>query len=210
MSYRFLLSINMLNTLSSFFYRVASWKTLLLGVVLDALFPAYFFRNLEAHMNALAGKAVGPIDLLIGYVPDQITQLVADYGSEGRAVYARGEMTIDIAYPIVYTCLFCIILSLLYRNRTYAPFQLVNIVPVGIGVFDLLENACIVYLLKSYPEQSATIASLCSVFTNLKWGVTAVVVGLFLYGLSAIGAEWAAKAGGLDAARRLVDLPCLL
>ncbi|MVM40166.1 hypothetical protein GO730_25265 [Spirosoma sp. HMF3257] len=173
----------MLTALSSFFYRTASWKTLLLGIVLYIPFPAYLFKNLEAQMNALAGKKIGPIDLLVGYDPARISQMVADYGSEGRAIYAQGELTYDLAYPVIYTFLFCVILSLVFRNRSYAPFQLVNIVPVGIWGFDLLENACIVYLLKSYPESSPSITSLCSVLTNAKWAVTAVVLGLFIYGL---------------------------
>ncbi|QDK77332.1 hypothetical protein EXU85_01470 [Spirosoma sp. KCTC 42546] len=173
----------MLNTLSSFFYRIASWKTLFLGVVLYMPFPAYLFKNLEAQMNALAGKIVGPIDLLLGYNPAKISQMVADYGSEGRAIYAQGELTTDIVYPLIYTFLFCTILSLLFRNRTYAPFQLVNVLPVGIWAFDLMENACIVYLLKSYPQASEAAALLCSVVTNLKWGVTLVVAIVFVYGL---------------------------
>ncbi|MVM33348.1 hypothetical protein GO755_25130 [Spirosoma sp. HMF4905] len=173
----------MLTTLSSFFYRIASWKTLLLGIILYIPFPVYVFKNLEAQMNTLAGKPVGPIDLLFGYDPAKISQLVADYGPEGRGIYAQSELTYDLIYPIIYTFLFCIILSLVFRNRTYAPFQLVNIVPVGIWGFDLLENTCIVYLLKSYPESPNTIASLCSVFTNAKWAISAVALGLFVYGL---------------------------
>lgn len=173
----------MLNSLSAFLYRIASWKTLLLAVALYVPFPAYFLKNLEAQMNAFAGKAIGPIDLLLGYNPVRINEMVAAYGPEGRAIYATGELTADIAYPIIYTFLFCIILSLLFRNRTYAPFRLVNVVPVGILGFDLLENACIVYLLKTYPAESVGVASLCSVFTNLKWVVSLMVIGLMLYGL---------------------------
>ncbi|GAB3941538.1 hypothetical protein GCM10028805_04820 [Spirosoma harenae] len=173
----------MLTTLSAFFYRIASWKTLLLALVLYIPFPAYVFKNLEAEMNALAGKEIGPIDLLVGYKPAKIIQMVGDYGPDARALYATGELTDDIAYPLIYTFLFCIILSLLFRNRTFTPFQLVNILPLAVWGFDLLENISIVYLLKSYPQLSEGIASLCSILTNLKWASFAVVVGLVLYGL---------------------------
>ncbi|GAB2572652.1 hypothetical protein [Spirosoma areae] len=173
----------MLNALSSSLYRIASWKTLLLAIVLYIPFNTYFLKNLEARMNALAGKEIGPIDLLFDYNPAKISQMVADYGPEGRAVYAQGAMVVDTAYPLVYTFLFCIVLSLLFRNRSYAPFQLVNVLPVGILLFDLLENACIVYLLKSYPSSSAGMASLCSIFTNLKWVMTAVFLVLVIYGV---------------------------
>ncbi|WP_080053987.1 hypothetical protein [Spirosoma aerolatum] len=172
----------MLPALSSFFYRIASWKTLLLGLALYIPFPAYIFKHLEADMNALAGKSLGPIDLLIGYDPGRVMQMVSEYGPEARALYARGELTDDLAYPLIYTFLLCIILSLLFRNRSYAPFQFVNIVPIWIWAFDLLENLCIVYLLKCYPETSTAVASICSVLTNLKWAAFAVVLGLIVYG----------------------------
>ncbi len=173
----------MLNSLSTLLYRIASWKTLLVAIVLYIPFPAYLLKNLEIQMNALARKEIGPIDLLFEYNPAKISRMVADYGPEGRAIYAQGALIVDTAYPIIYTFLFCIILSLLFRNRTYAPFRLVNVVPVGILILDLLENACIVYLLKTFPNTSMAIASLCSILTNLKWAVTAVFLGLVVYGL---------------------------
>ncbi|WP_020598596.1 hypothetical protein [Spirosoma panaciterrae] len=172
----------MLTTFSAFLYRIASWKRLLLGVVLYIPFPVYIFKQLEAEMNALAGKPLGPIDLVIGYDPARVMQMVADYGPEARGLYAQGELTYDLAYPLIYTFLLGVILSLIFRNRAYAPFRLVNLVPIAVWAFDLLENACIVYLLKSYPETSTTVASLCSVLTNLKWAAFAVVSGLIAYG----------------------------
>ncbi|MBD2699705.1 hypothetical protein IC229_03585 [Spirosoma sp. BT702] len=173
----------MLTTLSAFFNRISSWKTLLLAIALYVPFPIYFFKNLQLQMKDLALKAVDPIDLLFGYDPARIIEMIGCYGPEGRAVYAQGEMTIDLAYPIIYTALCCIILTLLFRNRTYAPFPLVNVFPVAVLVMDYLENACIVYLIKSYPDLSSLIASLCSIFTNLKWGLFFVVVALAVYGL---------------------------
>ncbi|GAB3548757.1 hypothetical protein [Spirosoma fluminis] len=173
----------MLTSLSTFLYRIASWKTLLVAVLLYVPFPAYILRTLEANMNALAGRILGPIDLLIGYDPAKIQQMVAAYGPEGRAIYAQGELTADIAYPLIYTLLFCLVLSLLFQNRLYTPFRLVNVVPLGALLFDLFENGCIVYLLKAYPTSSDLIASLCSVFTNLKWAAFLLIFGLTVYGL---------------------------
>lgn len=171
------------SSLAAFFYGIASWRTLLLGALLYIPFPAYIFRSMGERMNVFAGRAVQPIDVLIGYDPARIQQMVTTYGHDGRAAYAQGELTADLAYPLIYTFLLCIILSLLYRNRSYAPFRLVNVLPVGILFFDLLENSCIIFLLTRYPQTSATVASLCSVFTNVKWAVALVVIVLVLYGL---------------------------
>ena len=109
--------------------------------------------------------------------------MVADYGDNARAIYAQGEMTYDIAYPLIYTFLFCVISSLLYRNKSYAPFSTVNILTVGAFVTDLLENVCIVTMLKSYPDVSAGIASACLFFSFLKWAIFFAVIALILYGL---------------------------
>ncbi|MFD2574523.1 hypothetical protein ACFSUS_28065 [Spirosoma soli] len=173
----------MLTALSAFLYRIASWKTLLLVIALYIVFPAYILKTLEARMNALAGQPIGPLDLLFGYDPVRVQQMVAAYGPAGRDVYALGELTADVAYPLIYTFLLGLILSLLFRNRSYSPFRLVNILPTGILLVDLAENTCIVYLLKTYPNTSATVASLCSLLTNLKWGLFGVVISLILYGL---------------------------
>ncbi|GAB3778334.1 hypothetical protein GCM10028818_27100 [Spirosoma horti] len=173
----------MLNTLSTLFYRLSSWKTLVLAIGIFVPFPAYFLKNLEASINAQAGQSIGPIDLLVGYNPARISQMIGEYGPEGRAIYAQGELTLDVAYPFIYTFLFCILLTLLFRHRTYTSFRLVNVLPVSILIFDLLENSCIVYLLNIYPATSPVTTAFCSLLTNLKWMVTAIVLGLIVYGL---------------------------
>ena len=126
----------MLASLSTRLYRFASWKTLVLGWLLFALFPGYILKSVEERLNTLAGRSVGPVDLLFGYDPDRIQQMVASYGPEGRAVYARAELTADVVYPIIYSTLLGIMLSLVFRNRPYAPFRLVNILPLAINPVD--------------------------------------------------------------------------
>ena len=178
-----LASMPMLNNLSTFFYRISSWKTLLLAIGFFIPFPAYFLRNLEASINAATGQSIDLIDALVGYSPIRISQMIEEYGMLGRAVYAQGELTVDVAYPFIYTFLFCVLLTLLFRHRTYTSFRLVNLLPVSILIIDLLENSCIVYLLKVYPTTSPVVTAFCSLLTNLKWTVTAIVLGLIVYGL---------------------------
>ncbi len=173
----------MFRSLSNFFYRIASWKILLLALVLDASFPVYFFRIAEERLNAFAGAAIGPIDLLFGYDPARIQRMVAAYGPEGRAYYAQTELTTDVASPIVDTFFFCIVLSLLFRHKPYTLFRTVNMVPVASMGFDFLENTGIVTLLRAYPDALPTVAALTSAIMLLKWVATGVTVGLVLYGL---------------------------
>ncbi|MEZ4901225.1 MAG: hypothetical protein R2822_05415 [Spirosomataceae bacterium] len=172
-----------MKTLSSFFDRISNWKVLLGTIAVYLSFPAYFFKNAETKMNALSGQSLGPIDLTMGFTPERTLQMVASYGHEARAYYATVEYTVDVAYPVVYSFLFAIILSLLFRHKSYKPFDYVNLFPLVVLVLDYLENITIVSLLNSYPTQSMTIATLCELFKLMKWISLGATLLLIIYGL---------------------------
>jgi len=172
-----------MTTLINFLDRIANWKSLLLLLAIYISFPAYWLKNAETNMNRLAGKPVGPIDLTVGFNPTRTLQMVADYGPEARAYYAQTELTADVAYPIVYSFLFAVILTLLYRNKPYKPFARVTLLPFASLIFDYLENATIVTLLTSFPSQSVTVAVFCEVFKLAKWLSFGLAVVFIFYGL---------------------------
>ncbi|OIN60425.1 hypothetical protein [Arsenicibacter rosenii] len=174
----------MLRDLSTYLYKIASWKTLLLGGLLYVPFPAYFLSNLEAMINRYAGQPIGPIDLLLfNTEPARILDMVDMYGTEGRQIYAEGELIYDTIYPLTYTFLLCILLSAIYKNRTVTPFDLVNIVPFLFLWTDYLENICIITLLRTHPDTSLTVAAICAILSAVKWGGFFVSLVLILYGL---------------------------
>lgn len=169
--------------LANFLDRVANWKMLILLLALYISFPAYWLKNAESTINQLAGKAIGPIDLTIGFNPGRTLRMVADYGPKARAYYAQTELTVDVAYPLIYSLLFAVILTLLFRRKSYKPVAWVTLLPFVSLLFDYLENAVIVSLLTTYPTQSTALAVLCEVAKLAKWlsfGLTAVLI---LYGL---------------------------
>jgi len=169
-----------MKTLSSLLHRIASWKTLLLFLALYFLFVALILKNTEAHINSLAGKSIGIIDLTMGFDPQRTLDMVAGYGDAARGHYAMVEMTADVAYPIVYAFVLAIMLTLLFRNTKYAR---VHLLPFLVLLFDYAENINIVYLLKTYPEQSLAAATLCEVFKLLKWGTSGLVCLTILAGI---------------------------
>jgi hypothetical protein len=123
------------------------------------------------------------IDLTFGFNPQKTLDMVANYSTEARAYYAATEMTTDVIYPIVYSLFLGIVLSLLFKNKSYSPHILINILPFLSLIFDYLENITIVSLLKIYPTQYQTIATLCELFKILKWLSFAIVILLIIYGL---------------------------
>jgi hypothetical protein len=176
-----------MKTFSQFIERIANGKLLILLFLIYAIFSGYILKNAEEKINQLAGKTVGVIDLTFGFNPQKTLQMVADYGDAAREYYAKTEMTTDVLYPIVYTLLFCIILTLLFRNKTYKPFSFINLLPFAALVFDFLENITIVTLLKSFPNTSETVAFLCEIFKMMKWLSFGLIILFVLYGLLKLG-----------------------
>ncbi|HTE32796.1 MAG TPA: hypothetical protein VK666_20585 [Chryseolinea sp.] len=160
--------------------RIAGWKSLLIFFALDILFNGFILPNAGDKINALAGKTTGVIDLTFGFNPQKTLTMVADYGDEARAYYARTELTTDMVYPIVYAFLAAIILTLLYRNT---PYSRVNLIPFLCLIFDYLENITIVTLLLTYPQQSSTVATLCEIVKLIKWLTFGVLILLVIGGL---------------------------
>jgi hypothetical protein len=180
--------------LSDFLNRISNWKTLIITLTIYMVFNLVLLKNAESKINELAQKTVGVIDLTFGFNPQKTLQMVAEYGDAGREYYADTEMTTDVLYPIVYTLLFCIILTLLFRNKPYKPFSFINLLPFGALVFDLLENLSIVTLLKSFPNSSETVAIICEIVKMLKWIAFGLVLISIFYGLIMLGLKSMRKA----------------
>lgn len=172
-----------MNSLILFLNRFSNWKTLVGLLILYLLFPLILFKNAEDKINALAGKEIGPIDLTFGFNPSRTLQMVEDYGDAAREYYASVELSVDIAYPIVYALLLAVILTLIYRKLIRGPVRYLNLLPFLIMFFDYLENITIVSMLKHYPEQSMTMATLCELVKLIKWLLFGVVFFLIIYGL---------------------------
>jgi len=145
-------------------------------VLLYALFVLYIFPN------SGNGTEIGPLDLKFSYSSETAYEMIAAYGQEGRARYARSAMTVDVAYPIVYTLLFMVWLSLALNGTNLAPGQrcIVSLLPLSVFFLDLVENAGIVALLKSYPDQHETLVTATSLATSAKWSSAILVISLTL------------------------------
>jgi hypothetical protein len=172
-----------MQTLSNFLNRYSNWKTLSFALVFYLICAVVWLKNAETTINELAQKTVGIIDITLGFNPQKTLAMVREYGEAARAYYARTEMTLDVLYPIVYTSLFCIVLTLLFRNKSYKPFKHVNLLPFVVMIFDFLENITIVILLKSFPNTSETVAIFCEIFKMGKWLSLGVMMVFVFYGL---------------------------
>ena len=109
---------------------------------------------------------------------------MASYGDAGR-FWIRIYLTWDIVNPILYTLAFSLLISWLFQ-RSFKPgskLQALNVLPVGAGISDLLENISIVTLLTVYPTQPAVVAWLSTVCTMCKTTFLGMSTLLILVGL---------------------------
>lgn len=170
--------------LSNLLYRYAKGWLILVFAAIDILFNVAILPRMQANLEAASG-GVGPIDLRFLSTPEQLQSMVAAYGEAGRASYRTFELTGDILYPIAYTLFFSLLLSWLLQ-RAFAgdsSVRLLNVVPFGAWLFDLLENLGIVTMLSIYPNTSMLVAWATILFTIVKWVFAIASVVLIVFAL---------------------------
>ena len=151
-------------------------------MVLAALVPVYLIFPLVLFPAAADGFDKMPLDLMFAYSPEQAYSQLASFGPEGRANYAASVISVDLAYPVIYTLMLAVWLCLLLRGRNRYCSQL-SMLPFGIFIFDLIENVGILLMLANFPTEIVALALLTSAATTIKW-LIAVPVVLLVLGLS--------------------------
>jgi hypothetical protein len=170
----------MLSKLSGLFH---SWTRGWLILALFAAFVVFAAVTLPLLMAA-PGGSVESLDAQFFYTPEKAFSTVASYGDAGR-FWILMYLTWDIVNPILYTLVFSLFISWLFQ-RSFKPgskWLKLNVLPVGAGLFDLLENICIVTLLAVYPAKPAVVAWIGTACTMSKISFLGMSTLLVLAGL---------------------------
>jgi len=162
-----------------------SWARGWLILALIAAFVIFEAITLP-RLQAAPGGNIVSLDQQLFYTPEQAFVTVGAYG-EARRFWIPVYLTWDVANPILYTLIFSLLISWLFRRDFQAESRLqkLNLLPLGAGLGDLLENTCIVTLLAVYPAQPAVVAWLSTICTVGKMGFLSVSTLLILAGLVA-------------------------
>ena len=153
--------------------RVSRPSVLVVLIVLYLVFVLLLFPALSGGSGAV------PLDLMFSYSPGQAYSMIDAYGPQVRHSYAISAMTLDVAYPLTYSLLFSVWLTLLLKSNSGVACT-IRMLPFVILMFDLLENSGIVVMLASYPQRLDMIATATSVATTLKWVFASTVIILTL------------------------------
>ena len=155
-------------------------------MALDMFFMGLVMPLVDGLMKSGTGLEQ-PLDLMFLATPDKMFAMIEQYGEYGRVFYRNVELTVDILYPIVYTLAFGLLISWLFQRgyKSDSRMQKLNVVPVGMWFFDLMENLGIVTMLTMWPSQPVALAWLTTVISTIKWifagaSMVIIVIGLVM------------------------------
>ena len=148
------------------------------------------FSHYSNKLNSLANKEVLPLDLRRGYDLEEVMAFFEAIGPEGRQIYWMLELLLDGVYPLVYTFFFILVLVGLLEKGVSAN-MVGNLYkfcffPVLIFLADLIENTCILAMLKLYPDLPPWLVQLGSLVTQAKWLMLVFLLTVIIVGIIAV------------------------
>ncbi|MHB8807371.1 MAG: hypothetical protein ACYC59_07305 [Anaerolineaceae bacterium] len=140
------------------------------GFIIFLAFSILFLPG-QSRLVETYSTGLGSPDTSLFYTPADLYRMAEAYGTEGRAAYIKARLTFDIAFPIVYT--FFLVTSISwFTSRVLMEgneFRTGNMLPFFAMLFDLLENACTVFVFSSYPTYNPFLSMKAPFFTLMKW-----------------------------------------
>lgn len=109
-----------------------------------------------------------------GYSFNQANELVENLGQEGRNAYKFIQLPIDFIYPLMFAVSYAMLMVWVLKQTVHRRSRLFGVafLPVLAGLFDYLENFCILAMLQSYPDINADLVKISSLFTVAKSALT--------------------------------------
>jgi hypothetical protein len=162
----------------------ANWKVITVLLILFILMQIVILPSVSNKLNNYSNN-IGIIDLQLTYTVDKVYEMAEAYGDEGRRFYIVNALTGDVVYPIIYSLLFSLGLTILYRRvfHTGSALHKLPLLVYLVLLFDILENAAIITIMVNLPERLTTVAQLSNVFTMAKWAMAGVIILMIIIGL---------------------------
>ncbi|MFT4545571.1 MAG: hypothetical protein ACI9EQ_002049 [Bacteroidia bacterium] len=154
---------------------ISGKSILLLFVAASAVYAVMLLVTIPQVMAFADGMEL--LDMMpFGYEGQYVQLLFDTLGEEGRNVYLTRQLPLDMIYPGLFAASYSLIM--VYFLSQMGKFQgwVVNLafIPIVVGLADYLENAGIITMLLSYPNQTSLMVELTSLFSVVKVMSTAV------------------------------------
>lgn len=125
------------------------------------------------------GSAAEVPDVRFGYSPEEIRAVFENWGPDGRRLYAVSQLTLDVAFPVIYATLFAICISRLYPMGWA---KVLVLIPAFAGVADLGENLLLAALAWTHDGGVSAWVWVATALTVLKFGAFVVSLLVLLVG----------------------------
>jgi hypothetical protein len=181
----------MLKSLSDFIHRVSTGWVALLALVVFSLFIVLVLPNQAARAEANTGGANSP-DGSFFYTTEELYKMAEAYGEEGRQAYIRARFTFDLIWPMAYTLFLGTWISWVFRKAFTSDslWQRANLAPVLGGLLDYLENISASVVMARYPNTTAVVDMLATIFTMTKWVFVSGSFVLLIVGVIIGAVRW--------------------
>lgn len=163
-------------------------KVLLMLIVTNVIYVIMLTITIPRVMSFAGGMKI--LDMMpTGYSHDYVNTLLTTLGNEGRHAYLYNQLPLDAIYPFMCGTSYCLLLAYVLSklNKLKGPIFYLCLIPVFSGLFDYCENIGIVTMLTTYPNNSAGLTNVTSVFSVLKSSFTTsyfiiLIVSLTVWG----------------------------
>jgi hypothetical protein len=166
----------MLKRSSRYISRKANGKLVVIFLGLQLFFSLWVFPFFTRQFGPGEGQPM--LDLMFGFSPEQANTIFSAYGEAGRSGTILTTAFADSLYPFVYAGLLALAISWFQKDIPLKnpKWKYLNLLPFTALIFDFVENASIITLLTSYPQQLSGIARIASAAGMLKWTMVLISV----------------------------------
>ena len=135
-----------------------------------------FFINLAWFQTLPFDTRLYMLDTYFAFHHEDIARIVAAIGESGRSAYITAMYTIDLTFPVIYTCLS---LGIIHKLRTS---ELLYLLPIALFTADIFQNiqTAIIMSQSSVNNISSEQIVLASFTNQLKWSLAFLMISIIV------------------------------
>ena len=135
-----------------------------------------FFVNLAWFQTLPFDTRSYMLDTYFAFNHEDISRIIEVIGESGRSAYITAMYTIDLVFPVIYTCLS---LGVIHKLRTS---ELLYVLPIALFTADILQNiqTAIIMTYSSVGDISNVQIVLASFTNQLKWSLALLMISLIV------------------------------
>ena len=135
-----------------------------------------FFVNLAWFQTLPFDTKLYMLDTYFAFNLEDVARIIEAIGDSGRSSYITAMYTIDLAFPIIYTCLS---LGVLHKLTTS---ELLYLLPIALFTVDIIQNiqTAIIMTHSSVSDISSGQIVLASITNQLKWSLAFIMISIIV------------------------------